>query len=111
MKTSVSRDGIEIFGVSNEQVEMALCEMYVKHFEEQRANIDNRQLRIRKNSPFADLDYRELQRVGKEVVSVMPLWDYLEIMNGTGDRNFWFDQKNKEKFLKDNPQYAVKNFK
>lgn len=109
-KFSASRDGIEIFnGVTNDMVEMAMCDMYMEHFNMQKANIDNSQRDLQKNSPFSELSDSDKKKCG--VKSIMPTWLWLEIMNGTNDEHFWTDESNREKFLKENPQYLVKNFR
>lgn len=98
-------------GVSSDAVEMAMCEMYINYFNKMRENIDNAQLAVQQASPFSELGRDDQKRVGNNVVSVMPTWLYFETMKGTKDKHFWQDPTNRKKFLQENPQYAVKNFR
>jgi hypothetical protein len=108
-----SREGIEIFGggVTNDMIDHAIAKIAVDYFLDKKHTIDKRQQQVIDNSIFSQMSASEREEASKVFVAEMPLWEYIEIMRGTKDKDFWNDESNKRKLFQECPQYLTKNFK
>lgn len=94
-----------------EAVEQRKKEILAARFAQKKAKMDSLQRQVVAESDTKCLTQTERKTYNALVKMEMPAWTYFQIMLGTGDDNFWSDDKNREKFLRDNPEYSPKGFK